>query len=534
MPVDALVSLASVVLPGDLLQQIVLFLTLGLAAFGAGLVLPADRPLARCVAAVAYGWNPYVAERLGQGHWSLLIGYAALPYVLRAGADAGAGVPRAWPRLLLASAIAAVTPTGGLLAAVLGTAVLIAAAPTRRADTARDPGRGGDAGRRGIGGAAGARGPVVTAYLLAVVVVNLPWIVPGALRPGNGTDPAGVAAFSARAENWSGSLGSLLGLGGIWNAAVVPGSRTTVAAPLLSALVLALAVAGWPALRRQLGPAAWGLAATAGLGLWVAVAGITDDGRHRLRVLIGLADGAGLLRDGQKLLAPLALLLALGAGLGTQRLAGRVRSRPAGAVLAALLLALPVVTTPELAGGDGLGRSHYPADWAAVDRVLGADDRPGDVVALPYEAFRVFGWTGGRTVLDPAPRYFGRTVVTADALAVRGPDGLVVVRGEDARSAAVGAALRQRDPALGRLGIGWVLVEHGTPGDATVPAGATLVYAGPDLSLYRTAGYAPAAVDRPPAAPVLAGDALAVLLVLGSAWQVAYRRRQRSLPAGTV
>ena len=86
VPSDALVALGTAVLPGDVLQQLVLAATLGLAALGAGLVLPADRPLARCVAAVAYGWNPYVAERLVQGHWALLVGYAALPWVLRAGA----------------------------------------------------------------------------------------------------------------------------------------------------------------------------------------------------------------------------------------------------------------------------------------------------------------------------------------------------------------------------------------------------------------------------------------------------------------
>jgi len=26
-------------------------------------------------------WNPYVAERLLQGHWSLLLGYGCLPWI---------------------------------------------------------------------------------------------------------------------------------------------------------------------------------------------------------------------------------------------------------------------------------------------------------------------------------------------------------------------------------------------------------------------------------------------------------------------
>jgi len=38
---------------------------------------------------VFYGWNPYVAERLIIGQWALLIGYAGLPWVLRAGLALG-------------------------------------------------------------------------------------------------------------------------------------------------------------------------------------------------------------------------------------------------------------------------------------------------------------------------------------------------------------------------------------------------------------------------------------------------------------
>ena len=33
------------------------------------------------MAATVAIWNPYVAERLLQGHWSLLVGYGCLPWV---------------------------------------------------------------------------------------------------------------------------------------------------------------------------------------------------------------------------------------------------------------------------------------------------------------------------------------------------------------------------------------------------------------------------------------------------------------------
>jgi hypothetical protein len=72
--------------------------------------------------------------------------------------------------------------------------------------------------------------------------------------------------------------------------------------------------------------------------------------------------------------------------------------------------------------------------------------------------------------------------VVDDTLVVSGR----TVHGEDARARAVGAAAD--DPAaLARLGVGWVLVEKGTPGPA-VPAevrALPLEYDGAELALYR-------------------------------------------------
>ena len=44
-------------------------------------VLPDAGAPGQFVAATLAVWNPYVAERLLQGHWSLLVGYGCLPWV---------------------------------------------------------------------------------------------------------------------------------------------------------------------------------------------------------------------------------------------------------------------------------------------------------------------------------------------------------------------------------------------------------------------------------------------------------------------
>ena len=169
---------------------------------------------------------------------------------------------------------------------------------------------------------------------------------------------------------------------------------------------------------------------------------------------------------------------------------------------------------------------RYPADWLAVRDHLGGDPRPGDVLVLPFETFRQFGWNGDRTQLDPAPRVLPRTVVADDSLPVNG----VVVPGEDQRADAArqlierGGDLRT---GLQALGIGWVLVEHGTPGP---PLPALDSFAaeldGPWLTLYRVQSSTESnPIKGAPVVPVVIADIFALLLL-------AYGLLWRLLPPG--
>jgi hypothetical protein len=65
------------------------------------------------------------------------------------------------------------------------------------------------------------------------------------------------------------------------------------------------------------------------------------------------------------------------------------------------------------------------------------------------------------------------------------------------------------------LGIGWVLVERGTPGQ-TSTAGLEPVYRGEWLDLYRVPGPIAAAPDGPPKAPIIVAFVAAGALILFS------------------
>ncbi|WP_346618803.1 hypothetical protein [Blastococcus montanus] len=465
VPVDAVMGVLTGVVPGDLVQKAVLLATVSFAVLGAARLVPPGpdgrRGAAGLVAGLVYGWSPYLAERLLMGHWTLLVAYAALPWIARESLRLRAGMRGSLPRLLLTCVPAALSPTGSLLAGGVVLALV---------------------GRQRVPVAAG-----------GLLLLSLPWIVAGALHPAGGaSDAVGVDAFAARPENWGGTLLALLGTGGIWNEGAVPGSRTSVLVPLLTVLLVAVAVAGWAG-RRPFGRPARGLLVLGGAGVLLAGVGAVPGAAGLLEWAVETVPGAGLLRDGQKWIAWWALPLAVGAGLGTRRLVSAVARRDGGPVLGgalvAGLLALPLIAMPDLVWGAGgrLQPVRYPADWDRVREAL-TDDGTGDVLVLPFGAYRAFDWNDDRPQLDPAARWLSRPVVADDDLVVGGR----TVAGEDLRARAVAPA--GDDPAaLADLGIGWVLVERGTPG-RPVPEGVAalpLIVDGADLRLYRVPGARP-------------------------------------------
>ncbi|MGM7646522.1 hypothetical protein ACSVDM_16605 [Nocardia sp. JW2] len=536
VPQDALLAVLSPVVDGGILVKAILIVSLWSAGYGAAVL--ARRFVGattgpQLVAATLALWNPFVAERLLQGHWSLLAGYAALPWValaaarlrepevdssvdVRSGrghteaslasgtgsgtdstAETGAGrgspgslsevdsarasgsiIGRAWSSvqarrsragarvgvwaaLVAAFAAAGLTPTGSLLAAVIGLATI------------------------------GWRKMLPAAVLW--VLTCAPWLTATALGAGaEPSDPEGVSAFAARAEPWLGTLGSLAGLGGIWNAEAVPGSRTTPVAFVATMLLLGIVALGVRAVWAR-GHRA--LLVIAVVAVVVPALGATSGGIAVGEWLVAHVPGAGLLRDSQKYvaLAMPAYVLCAAAACTTvltfaRRFAPTIHDgvRTGTAAVATLFIGLLILPLPDLAWGVGgeMRPVRYPAGW---EKVVEHIDAPGDVAVLPAGMFRRFPYSGTAPVLDPAPRILPHDVLQTGELRVRG----YAVAGEGNRARTVETALLEGAPAtdLAALGVGWILIERTTPG----PLGASrstlttteLTYEDPDLALYR-------------------------------------------------
>lgn len=450
LPQDFFLAVFSRVVDGGVLVKALLILGLWFAGWGAARLAAVvlDAGLGGQLVAVTIAvWNPYVAERLLQGHWSLLVGYGCLPWVAVSALQL-----RAW-HLVFWIALAGLTPTGLLLALVVA---LVCSQNWRGRWLA----------------------------LTASVGAALPWLVATVVaRSVLPVASAGVPAFAARAEPGLGTLGSLAGLGGIWNAGAAPASRTTLWAVVGTLVLLAVVAVG--ARRAWSVAAARPLLALAVLAVVAPALLATEPGSAFLDWLIRTVPSTGVLRDGQKWVA----LATPGYALAGAAAVAVLRRWLPTAFAAAGCCGVVLAALPDLAWGVGgqLRSVQYPAGWYSVAAHINADPKP--VAVLPPDVIRQFPWAGPAPVLDPLPRWVSADVLATGDLVIGGR----TVPGEGARARRVqdmllrGADVHQ----LTAAGVGWVVVEGPAPA-LSLP----IAYRDNDIALYRAGGTAPAASGR--------------------------------------
>ncbi|KAA0102522.1 hypothetical protein CIW49_02710 [Mycolicibacterium sp. P1-18] len=491
LPQDFFVAVASHVVDGGVVVKVLLVVGLWLAGWGAGrlaeVVVPAAGLGGQFVAATLAVWNPYVAERLLQGHWSLLVGYGCLPWVAVAVLrlrDSGGGT--GWA-VLFWIAVAGLTPTGLMLAATVALTTCLA------------PGVGRS------------RRWCAAISLGAAVVGALPWLVaPMVSGSLSSSQAAGVTDFAARAEPGLGTLGSLAGLGGIWNGQAVPSTRMTLFALLATGVLLAVVVVGLPTAVRR--PGARPLLVLAVVAVVAPAVMATGPGLAAVEALVRAVPGLGVLRDAQKWVA---LAMPGYAVAGAAAVATMARRVPRGATAAVCCLAL-VAVLPDLAWGVGgkVASVRYPAGWSAAAAVVNAD--PAPVAVLPQMSMRQFRWAGPAPVLDPLPRWVSAEVLTSGDLNIGGR----TVPGEGSRAREVERLVLSGAGAdeLAAAGVGWVVVEGGSP-KLSLP----VAYADDDVAVYRVGGDRPAASHR--GTMIAAHLAWLAALLAGAAGMTAARRR---------
>ena len=510
VPMDALVSVATQVVPGGWLQKILLLASFVAAGTGISRLVRhvvGESSWAVVAAVAAYLWNPWVVERLSIGQWATVTGYALLPWVVLAAWRVRDGATR-WPALLV---------------------TLVAQRRVQPLERAH-----------------GRRSSPWPSWSPAGVRSWSSWRAPAWPTP-RGWCPASRWAtgstWAVRAGSHpsvpapsrpSGVLPSVLSLGGIWKESVVPGERTSELVVAAALLVSAVAVL---ALVRARGDSGLTRSLLATGAVAVALAVVPAWAPDALADVSRVVPGTSILRDSHRYLAPLALVLALGVALVVVGLRRRTAAGQEGLLVPTLaLVAAPALLLPSAIWGltGDLRPVTYPAEWDTVSAILAEGDAAGsgDTIVLPWVgSYRRLGWNDSRASLDPAPRLLPGEVLIDDRIVL--PDR--VLPGEDPRAAQVTSALEEADAAqaLRGTGVRWVLVEKPVPPAYDAPPG-TVVHDGRWLTLV---DLGPAAQVVDPRAggtgrttAILAADALAVVGLFVAI--VTFGRRRGYAPLG--
>jgi hypothetical protein len=445
VPLFAVLGLGSAVVGGPTITKVLIvgFLATGFAG-GARLVriiAPTGVPVGvagQVAAGLLWAAGPYALTRVAVGHINLLWVVAILPWVLPRLSRPADHVPSTY---LAALALAIGGPGGGTLGvAAAAIALLVQPAPRRFVRPA-----------------------------LAILVPQLIWVLPTAVLLWAGAGVSGAASFETEADGLGG-LAAVAAGNGFWRADYQVGA--TGAIGVVAGLVVAgLAALGGVRIVRRWGWGSWQGAATvvAIAGLALALASAVPGVRVVYDALTDLPFGAPL-RESQRFsalwLVWAAPALVIGAATVAQQVAARVPSGRTIATVAAAVVPLVVALAVSVPGWWGLdGRLEpvdYPSSWGVVRDLV--RDRPGTVVAFPWNEYPPLDFLGGRQAFNPMPDYLGGDVISSY-------DPLFETEGEhqeqvDRRSVVVDGAVddivagRPVADELADLGVRWVVLAN--------------------------------------------------------------------------
>jgi len=435
-PLDAVLWLLAQVLPGDVVQKIVLIAILLLSGVGMHLLMrellgssgttitptyprwsvseqhqEADSVfrasprfalrVATYFAGIFYMINPFVYSRLMAGQWQVLLGYALLPFFVLALVRLLAHPswrtalwPAVWALVVLAASVHFV----GMII-VLG--VLFTAAGIIKYWKQRRIMR------------------QLLMQLIAggftILVVSCYWLLSalfGQGEVGEIATRADATQFSAFATHSGplGSVGEVLRLQGFWAEArelfVLPQDVLPFWG-LIVLLLWILVVLGAVRLWRTNRPVAVIAIGSVVVGAIVAASPLMQQLAQIFPILGGY-------REPHKFTVLVALGFSLLAAFGVLYL---VDSRSHKKAWAVACLALPLFITPTMfwAGAGQLRPVDYPQEWYGLNQQL-KDNVPAgkEVLFLPWHMYAPYSFSNGRIIANPAEKFFEAPVIISD------------------------------------------------------------------------------------------------------------------------
>ncbi len=400
------------VLPADVIQKIMLFAILVLSGFGMHLLvrhIQNSKDLANefalwgaYIAGAFYMVNPFTYSRFMAGQYAVLLGYALLPFLVKAVLEFFA-VPTLKRSLVIGLWLTVIgivsVHTLGLAAVLITSALAVCAWRSRHNSSITLSAI--NYGLVGLG---------------VFVAASGYWIFPligGHSNQGMAVSQFSVSdqqAFATSGGDLAGQFGNLLQLQGFWAESeglyLLPQEQLPGWA-LVVLLVWILVGIGLRRVWREHRAIALLFVASGLGGIILAIVGTS-----------GIGALAGF-REPQKFAGLLALAYAVFAGFGTVGVLAWARKKGdalfAGAATLALLL--PVLFTPVMFWGfsNQLSARQYPADWYQINEYLDRDTDDFRVLALPWHLYQHYQFAG-RVIADPTEKFFDKPIIASNEL----------------------------------------------------------------------------------------------------------------------
>ncbi len=426
-----LLASLSVVIPGWVLQKILLLAILTLAGWGIHRLVAKTQaaelnPWAAYFAGVFYVVNPFTYVRFIDGHWNVLWAYSLLPFFVVA-------LHQFYQRLDKSTMLSVVGWVIAISIVSLHTIYMVAL----------------------LGLVSGViflwqhrhQSEKIKKFLglsllgsVLVLVLNSYWLVPyiqgrsAQSQLAASFDERHLLTFRTHGGDWGGVPFNLLTLHGYWGDRegryLVPREVNPLWLPIwifLSCLVLLGFRSAWN--RSKL--LATMLAGSA-LIAWILAMGVAEPTVAPLnRWLLHQLPFFSGYREPQKFMALIALAAAYSAGFGVDQVLSMLTKTSSwlrtGAI--SLILLSPFLYTPTMAWGFAgqLYSRNYPDEWYVLNRQFGQETTRPKVWFLPWHHYLSFSFAG-RAVANPARNFFTQ----ADLIQSENPEiGLIGLEGND-------------------------------------------------------------------------------------------------------
>lgn len=413
-PLQALLWILHFVLPGDVIEKIILFLILLLSGVGMHTLLrqvsSKERDdswrMAAYFAGIFYMINPFTYSRFMAGQWMVLLGYALLPFFFSALLRLIA-IPslRSMTKVIVwAFTIISISLHHVGILFLLGMLTVIVGLVKYRHRALHV--------RRLLLYSVGSA--------LGVLLLSSFWVIPALLGQGSinaaieSFDQTDYAAFATNGHGALGAVGEVVRLQGFWAEDQLLYALPQSLIPLWGVIFLLLwviivigAIKAWHRHRTLVILALGSII----LGILIAVTPIVSWVSH----IIPFASGY---REPHKFVNLVVLGYAILGALGVVHIARWAAEKfdEIGYQLAVIVcLLLPLAVTPTMLWGFAgqLSPRSYPSEWYQMNETLKVTAKGERVLFLPWHQYMQYDFSN-RIIANPAGKFFETEVITSD------------------------------------------------------------------------------------------------------------------------